>query len=194
MNFDDGIEFDPGFTMHLSLISRDIVNFYNSLNMYPKFPQKRQQFKAYNSKILRLVERNIGFYSACILWADVAKNHPDKLILNNICYGGEYVEEENIGEVKFVRDYLERYKKDMKYYVGQEFEIPQIYSTILNDYEEFLKINEGFINVAKASDLKLPTGVKEISSVDEPTLLAKVEEVIESGNFKSMIDSYQMVK
>ena len=77
-----------------------------------------------------------------------------------------------------------------------EFIYSQIdsYSKILDDYEEFLKINDGFIHVAKASDLKLPTGVKEISSVDEPTLLAKVEEVIESGNFKSMIDSYQMVK
>lgn len=194
MNFEDGIEFDPGFTMHLSLISRDIVNFYNSLNMYPKFPQKRQQFKAYNSKILRLVERNIGFYSACILWAGVAKNHPDKLILNNICYGGEYEEEENVAEVKFVREYLEQFKKDMKYYVGQDFEISQVFSTILDDYEEFLKINEGFINVAKASDLKLPATIKDISTEDEVSLMLKFEDVVETGNFKPMIEAYSMVK
>ena len=194
MNFEDGIEFDPGFTMHLSLISRDIINFYNGLNMYPKFPQKRQQFKAYNSKILRLVERNIGFYAACVLWADIAKNHPEKLILNNICYGGEYVEEDNVAEVKFVREYLEQYKKDMKYYVGQDYVIPEIYTAILNDYEEFLKINEGFVKVAKADDLKLPNEVKAISSSVEDVLLAKVEEVIETGNFKTMIEEYSLVK
>ena len=194
MNFDNGIEFDPGFTMHLSLISRDIVNFYNSLNMYPKFPQKKQQFKVYNSKLLRLIERNVGFYAGCVLWAGIAGNHPDKPILNNICFGGENNEEENVAEVRFVRDYLQRFQKDMKYYVGQDFEIPTIFLTILDDYEDFLKINEGFINVKLAGDLKLPQSVKKISDDTEKQLMPQIEAVLESGNFKSMIEVYSLVK
>ena len=63
-----------------------------------------------------------------------------------------------------------------------------------NDYEEFLKINEGFIKVAKADDLKLPNDVKAVSVSAEDSLLAKVEEVIETGNFKPMIDEYSLVK
>ncbi len=192
INFDEGIEFDPGFTIHLSLISRDIESFYYNLSAYPKFPQKKQQFKAYSSKLLRLVERNIGFYAACVLWADIAKNYPDKLILNNICFGGEYDEAENVQEVEFVRNYIEQFKKDLKYYVGQDFEIPELYRVILDDYEAFLKINEGFIAISKAGDLKLPDGVKSVEN--EAELLGKIETVIESGNFKPMIEYYSKVK
>jgi len=188
MNFDEGIEFDPGFTMHLSLITRDIENFYYNLNMYSKFPQKKQQFKAYSSKLWKLVERNIGFYAACILWAGIAKNHPDKLILNNICYGGEYVEADNVEEVEFLKKYTQQYQKDIKYYLGQSFVVPEIYLTILNDYADFLKINEGFVNVNKAGDLKLPASIKPLENEEE--LLEKVEKVIETGDFKPMIECY----
>lgn len=189
INFEEGIEFDPGFTIHLSLISRDIESFYYNLNAY-QFAQKKQQFKAYSGKLLRLIERNIGFYAACVLWAGIAKNHPEKLILNNICFGGEYLEEDNVQEVEFVRNYLEQFKKDLKYYVGQNFEIPEIYRAILDDYEEFLKINEGFVKVSKAGDLKLPSNI----NIDEAELLPQIEVVIETGNFKPMIEYYSKVK
>lgn len=191
INFDEGIEFDPGFTIHLSLISRDIESFYYNLSMYA-FAQKKQQFKAYSSKLLKLVERNIGFYAACIIWADIAKNHPEKLILNNICFGGEYNEEENIAEVQFVRNYLQQYAKDLKYYTGQSWAVPESYNTILNDYEEFLKLNEGFVKVSKAGDLKLPASVKPVN--DESTFLELVENVVETGNFKPMLETYSKVK
>ena len=180
INFDEGIEFDPGFTIHLSLISRDIESFYYNLSMYA-FAQKKQQFKAYSSKLLKLVERNIGFYAACILWADIAKNYPEKLILNNICFGGEYNEEENIAEVQFVRNYLQQYGT-----------VPELYNTVLNDYEEFLKLNEGFVKVSKAGDLKLPAGVKSIA--DEASILGMIENVVETGNFKPMLENYSVVK
>ena len=190
-NFEEGIEFDPGFTIHLSLISRDIESFYYNLSGYA-FAQKKQQFKAYNAKLLRLVERNIGFYAACILWADIAKIYPDKLILNNICFGGEYNEEENVAEVQFVRNYLQQYAKDLKYYTGQSWQVPELYNTILNDYEEFLKVNEGFIKVSKAADLKLPAGVKQLK--DDKEILPLIEKVVETGNFKPMLETYSMVK
>lgn len=191
VNFDEGIAFDPGFTMHLSLISRDIEDFYRNISIYA-FAQKKQQFRAYSTKLLKLIERNIGFYAACVLWADVAKNYPDKLILNNICFGGEYDEAENVAEVVFVRRYLEQFAKDLKYYTGQTWSAPAIYSQILDDYEEFLKINEGFIKVSKASDLLLPKGVKPVT--DDSELLKLFDGVIETGNFKPMIEAYPMVK
>lgn len=192
MNFDEGIEFDPGFTMHLSLISRDIDNFYYNLNLYSKFQQKKQYFKAYSQKLWRLVERNIGFYAGCIIWAGIAKNHPDKLILNNICFGGEYVEADNVEEVEFLKKYILQYQKDFKYYCGQDFSVPEILTKILNDYEDFLKINEGFVRVSKAGDLKLPASIKSINN--ESLLLEQVEKVVVTGDFRPMIECYAKVK
>ena len=88
--------------------------------------------------------------------------------------------------------FLEQYKKDVKYYIGQEFVVPAEILEILDDYEEFLKINQGFVAVAKAEDLKLPANIKPI--IEEEELLAKIESVIQTGNFKPMIDCYLMVK
>ncbi len=193
INLTEGIEFDPGFTVHLSLISRDISNFYYSLNSL-KFSQKKQHFKMYSAKLWRLIERNIGFYAGCILWAGIAKNHPEQLIMNNICFGGEYVESDNVAEVQFMKEYLGQYKKDMKYYAGQDFVIPSEFETILDDYEEFLKVNEGFVKVSKADDLKLPESVKRVSEADEALLLSEIEKVVETGDFAPMLGCYSKVK
>ncbi len=193
INLTEGIEFDPGFTVHLSLISRDISNFYYNLDSL-KFSQKKQHFKMYSAKLWRLIERNIGFYAGCILWAGVAKNHPEQLIMNNICYGGEYVEADNVEEVQFLREYLMQFKKDMKYYCGKDFDVPGMYLTVLDDYEEFLKVNEGFVKVSKAQDLKLPANVNMAGVADESLLLNKIEKVVETGDFAPMLEFYSKVK
>ena len=91
-----------------------------------------------------------------------------------------------------LRPYLQQYAKDLKYYTGQSWTVPELYNTVLNDYEEFLKLNEGFVKVSKAGDLKLPAGVKSIA--DEASILGMIENVVETGNFKPMLENYSVVK
>ena len=117
----DGVQFDPGFIKHMSAIVPNIQYVYDSLNRIKNFNQKKQQFKMYYPKIITLLETYMSFYAGCILWGVYIKTIEHAPLLNNLCYGGEYSEEETLSEVEFIRNYLEQMKKDVKYYMGKDF-------------------------------------------------------------------------
>ena len=142
MNFDDGVQFDPGFIQHISAFMPNIDYVYETLNRYRNFAQKKQQFKMFYPKIKSLLENYLGFYLGCILWAVYIKQFENKELLNNICFGGEYSEEETLSEVDFITNYIEQLKKDVKYYTGQNFSFDTTSINILAAYREFLKENK----------------------------------------------------
>jgi hypothetical protein len=93
----------------------------------------------YYPKIQGLLKNYIGFYFGCILWAVYIKQFDNADILNNLCYGGEYNEEETLGEIDFIKNYIDQLKKDAKYYIGQDFSIDETSLKIIDAYREFLK-------------------------------------------------------
>ena len=127
----------------------------------------------------------IGFYLGCILWAAVIKDLK-KPVLNNLCFGAEYDEKETLGEVRFVREYLEQFKKDVKYYMGQEYKIDEFKTRILDEYEEFLKLNQGFSTLQNSSEIQLNDSAKALSDSDRDLILDTIAAVVESGNFKEL--------
>ena len=178
INFENGVPFDPGFVGHISAILPNIQYVYTELDKYRNFGQKRNQFKMIFPKIEELVNNYVGFYAGCILWAKIIQNM-DKPITNNFCYGGKYDEDETLSEVKFLKEYLSVLPKDVKYYIGREYTVNPADFNILDLYEEFLKINEGFINTEKTSDLKIPENFHTID--EDKIILEKIEQVIDSG-------------
>lgn len=186
MNFDDGVQFDPGFIQHISAFMPNIDYVNETLNRYRNFAQKKQQFKMFYPKIKSLLENYLGFYLGCILWAVYIKQFENKELLNNICFGGEYSEEETLSEVDFITNYIEQLKKDVKYYTGQNFSIDTTSINILAAYREFLKENKGFVETKTTSDIVIPKSFKtpEQKSLDE--ILNKIEEVINNGRLKDL--------
>lgn len=186
MNFDDGVQFDPGFIQHISAFMPNIDYVYESLNRYRNFAQKKQQFKMFYPKIKSLLENYLGFYLGCILWAVYIKQFDKKELLNNICFGGEYSEVETLSEVDFITNYIEQLKKDVKYYTGQNFSIDTTSINILEAYREFLKENKGFVETKTTSDIVIPKSFKtpEQKILDE--ILSKIEEVINNGRLKDL--------
>ena len=137
-------------------------------------------------KILSLLENYLGFYLGCILWAMCIKKFDNKEILNNICYGGEYTEDETLSEVDFITNYIEQLKKDVKYYTGQNFSIDTASTNILDAYRVFLKENKGFVEAKTTNDIVIPKSFKALSEKDSQEVLKKIEEVIESGRLKDL--------
>lgn len=182
-DFTDGAQFDPGFIVHLNAFVPSIENIYQDLIRVRNFNQKKMKFKMYYNKIQHLIDTYIGFYLGCILWAACIKDL-NKPVLNNLCYGGEYDEKEITGEVDFIRQYLEQFKKDVKYYLGQDYKINDFIPRVLNEYEEFLKINQGFIKVQNTKDIELNSGIIKLTNTEKETILDKIAEVIENGDFK----------
>ncbi len=193
MNFEDGVQFDPGFVAHISAIIPNIEYVYGTLNKFKNFGQKKNQFKMFFPKIKKLIDDYLAFYLGCLLWADAIKTIDNKPILNNFCCGGEYNEAETISEVDFVYSYLAQFKKDVKYYLGQEYEIDEKYWGILKAYKEFLVENKGFTELKTTNDIKLPASVKVIAKSDADAVFTKIEEVVENGKLPELYNLYEIV-
>lgn len=179
MDFENGVQFDPGFIQHMSAFIPNIEYVYNTLAAYRDFNRKKQQFRMYYPKIQSLLKNYIGFYLGCILWAVYIKQFDNKPIINNLCYGGEYDEKESLGEVDFIINYLEQLKKDVKYYTGQNFSIDSTSMNILEAYRAFLKANEGFVKTQTTNDIKILDSFKTPDDMEE--IHKEIEKVVENG-------------
>lgn len=186
MNFDDGAQFDPGFIQHIQAFVPSIENIYGNLNHFRNFGQKKVHFKMFYPKIQNLLNNYIGFYLGCMLWAVYINKLDNKPILNNLCIGGEYSEEDTLSEVDFIEKYIEQLKKDVKYYLGQNFAVETTTMNIIDAYRSFLKANKGFIEARTTSDIKIPASFKKPSDNDLQIILEKIEDVIETGKLTKL--------
>lgn len=182
----DNVQFDPGFIQHMSAFEPNIEYVYSSLNSCRNFNQKKMQFKMFYPKIQSLLKNYLGFYLGCILWAVYIKSLGEKSITGNLCYGGEFSENETLEEVDFIKAYIEQLKKDAKYYLNQDFSIDNVHLKVLDAYREFLKVNEGFVKVQTTTDVKLPESLKTPSADDLQEILEEIEKVIENGKLHEL--------
>lgn len=182
----DNVQFDPGFIQHMSAFEPNIEYVYSSLNSCRNFNQKKMQFKMFYPKIQSLLKNYLGFYLGCILWAVYIKSLGEKPITGNLCYGGEFSENETLEEVDFIKAYIEQLKKDAKYYLNQDFSIDEESLKVLDVYREFLKVNEGFVKVQTTTDVKLPECLKKPSAEDLQEILEEIEKVIENGKLHEL--------
>ena len=56
MNFDEGVQFDPGFVAHISAFVPNVEYLYNTINRFKNFSQKKSQFKMYFPKLEKLLD------------------------------------------------------------------------------------------------------------------------------------------
>lgn len=186
MNFDAGVPFDPGFVQHISAVLPNIEYVYSNLEKFRNFGQKKNQFKMIFPKLEELINKYMGFYAGCILWAQAIKTLKDKPITGNYCCGGEYNEDETLQEVRFLREYFKVLPKDVKYYMGKDYTINPVFDKILDEYEDFLRVNQGFIKVEKTDDVIIPESVKPLNDVQK--VFDKIEEVTENGKLPELVD------
>ncbi len=186
INFDDGVDFDPGFIKHMSAFVPSIESIYGNINRLKSFNQKKMQFKMYYPRILKLIKNYLGFYTGCMLWAIVIQEYSDKLLLGNLCAGAEFEEDETAYELDFVIDYLAQLEKDASYYLRETFKTDEKTMNLLKVYREFLVENKGFVASTKVSDLVLPKSLKTPSKDDMQIILNKIEEVTDNGKIEEL--------
>lgn len=191
MNFEEGVQFDPGFTAYISAFIPNIEYAYGSIERYRNFGQKKNQFKMFLPKLKTLLDDYIAFYLGCMLWAAAVKTVKGKNILNNFCCGAEYNEDETLSEVNFVKYFYENFPKDVKYYTGQDYELDDKKLVILENYARFLKVNKGFTELKTTDDIKLPENFKELKDADN--VINKIEEVLENGKLTELYNLYETV-
>ena len=94
---------------------------------------------------------------------------------------------QKLSEVDFVRNYLDQLKKDVKYYMGQDFTYDPQYLTILDAYKEFLKENKGFVNAKTTDDIVIPQSFKTPDEEELDEIFNKIYEVNDTGRLKELL-------
>ena len=133
----NGVEFDPGFAPYILAFSGTVEYLYADINRFKNFSQKKIKFMQYYKKILDIFNNNLGFYIGCLMWAAYIKTQPKQEILSNNCLGQKYDEELNISDTQFMLKFTELFPRDMKYFLGQNFEFDSNYINLLKIYYLF---------------------------------------------------------
>lgn len=185
-----GLEFDPGFAPYIMAFRGTVEYLYMDINRFKNLSQRKMKFRQYYKKFLELFNNNLGFYVGCLMWVAYIKTQPEQDILNNNCLDGEYNEEENVSDVDFMIKFLELLPKDMKYFLGMNYEINPEDLKILEMYKEFLTINKGFVNSKKNTDILLPSGMKTDGAEN---FKDKIDEVLKIEDLSKLLEYKDLI-
>ena len=185
-----GLEFDPGFAPFILAFRGTVEYLYLDINKFKNLSQRKMKFRQYYKKFLELFYNNLGFYVGCLMWAAYIKTQPEQEILNNHCLCGEYNEDENTSETDFMIKFLELFPKDMKYFLGINYNINPDDMKILELYKEFLTINKGFVNSKTNTDILLPEGIK---TAEAEKFKDKIDEILKSENLSKFVDCKDLI-
>ncbi len=187
------VKFDPGYAQHTTILSISLEYIYSSINSFKNFGQRKTKFKMLYPQILRMVDNNVGFCLGSLLWAVYIKSLGDLKIEGNPCLGDTYDKDETTSEVDFSIEYYAQLKKDVKYYLGQDYSINSSHIEILNLYREFLEVNMNFVNTKTTNDIKLPQSFKTPTQDEITKIHSKIQEVIKSGNLLDLTEVFSYV-
>ena len=196
MDFSKGVLFDPGYSKYTMAFSPNIDAAHNMLFSIKALHQRKFKFQMVYPQLLKLLEHTVSFYLGCLLWAAYIKqsfeNEP-KEILDNDYLGKTVNEEQLLFEVNYAISYIEKLKKDCKYYLGKTCNIPEDWAYVLNVYKEFLTANNYLTQAKMTSDILLPKQIKKIESSDLEKVLSTIEEVTKTGELKDLFKAKKYI-
>lgn len=184
------VEFDPGIGQLATDLYLDVYVVENDIAKMPQFARKARYFAVTYKKILKALINNLGFYRGCLGWAYyIVNEHKGEAFTGNPFVN--YTEEQKAQYaptemVDFCIEYLPKFQSDLKYFHIKNVELPENAMEILNQYREFLSINEGFINAKTADDIKLPENVTFSKSPLE--IKSELDKAIENKNLDDLIN------
>lgn len=196
MDFSNGVLFDPGYSKYTLPFSQNIDAAYNMILSIKAPHQRKFKFQMVYPQLLKLLEHTISFYLGCLLWATfISKNFKDnpKEILDNHYIGQKIKEDEMLFEVNYAIGYIEKLKKDCKYYLGKTCNLPDDWMQIMQIYKEFLMVNEFLVEAKSSADIKLPLAIKEPSQDDLNKILEQIELVVKSGELKELFKVKKLI-
>lgn len=185
--------FDPGYAQHTTILSISAEYLYACINQFKNLGQRKMKFKMCYPQITEMVENNVGFCLGSLLWAVYIKTLGDVQIEGNPCLGGTYDKEETLEEVDYSIEFFERLKKDVKYYLGSDYEINSTYVKVLELYKEFLVLNCGFVGTKTTNDVILPQGFKAPKVDDVDKIYSKIQQVVQNGKLIDLLEVFDLV-
>ena len=189
MDFSKGVLFDPGYAKYTLPFASNIDAAYNMLFSIKSPHQRKFKFQILYPQLLKLLENTVSFYLGCLLWATfISENFKDspKEILNNDYLGQTVSEEDMLFDVNYAINYIDKLKKDCKYYLNKTCNIPDNWPEIMKVYKDFLTGNSFFVNAKTTADIILPSQIKKPSKADLNAIIEVIESVLKNGELKEL--------
>lgn len=196
-NFDKGVPFDPGFSPLSFSFIENIATANQDYNSLKANHQKKFWLTKFEPTIVEFINKSTAFYLGCILWGGFIhyrfKNEPKEISGNNTegLSEKELQEFDSALEAKAILKYVESFDRDCKYFLRKPAKIPAFIKEILENYIEFARINNNFINVKRTDEVKIPKAIehfKDLSNEQLDTLCEKIYSAIDSGNIENLLD------
>jgi len=180
--------FDPGFSkVLLSSFSYNVEILYIELNRIKNFGQKKRQFILTFQKGKGLFDVYLGFYLGCMLWGACLKSMVGEKIEGNPFLGGEYERERSLEEINYMKDFVKKFDRDAKYYIGKTFNVDEKKLKILDMYEEFIDANNGFIETDTTDKIKLVGNLEKLMQDEINEINSKIERVINENKIEELL-------
>lgn len=166
-------KFDPGFAELVVPFEPNISACNEVIGQIKSFHQKKFKFQMLYPQMLKLIENNVAFYFGCLLWAyyllNNYKSDPTEITGNTFLdLDNKAFEEYDMAyDVNYLANYLPKFENDTKYFLGKQVEISQKWKMILEQYKEFVALNNGFRNVKMTSDIIIPANFVSQLSLNE---------------------------
>ena len=196
MDFSKGVLFDPGYSQHTVAFATNIDAAYNVIFSFKSMNQRKFRFRNVYPQILKLVEHTVGFYLGCLLWASYITNkfeEDPKDILDNDYLGKTVDEEAMLYEVNYLISYLDKLKKDCKFYLAKECNLPQDWYEIMSVYKDFLVGNKFLVNAKTTKDIMLPPQIKKLSNEDMEKVLEIIYAAVSNGDFSVLFSIKNLI-
>lgn len=180
--------FDPGFSkVLLSSFSYNIEFIYRDLNSIKNFGQRKTQFLLTYQKGKSLFDVYLGFYAGCMLWGACLKAMGSEKIIGNPFIGKEYNREQSLSEINYLKDFVKKFDRDSKYYIGKPFKPEESKLKILDLYEQFLDANQGFINTDTTDKIKLVGNLENLGEKDLEEIKIKIQNAINEDKIEDLL-------
>lgn len=191
------VPFDPGYAPNLVPFLPAIRAINSELAPIKNFGQKKLRYKILSKIGHKAFLSTLGFWVGCILWGGYIKykfEESPKAISGNDFIG---VSKEEINsfayneEFEEMATYIQTYSKDQNYYLGKYLSLPNFYGKIVDEYKEFVALNENFLYSKSTNDIKISPRFEflaEYSDEKLSELYAQIMTNIESHDLSQFLE------
>ena len=190
-------QFDPGYAPHLVPFLPTFEAFIQEMMHIKNFGQKKMRYKVLNKVVYKSLLSTLGFWVGCILWGGYIKyknaNAPKQIDGNNFL-GLKPDDIKSFAydqEFEAILYYIESYSKDMKYYTGANVQLPVFYRTIVEEYRDFVSLNENFLTTEMTSNIKIPSKfdfLAKYSQAELDEIHTQIMEIIQNQDLSGFLE------
>jgi len=195
--FKNNVPFDPGYSK-ISFSFLEQISYLTEPYRQAKIThQKKFQLSKLEPSILEIINKSASFYLGCMLWGGFIhsrfKNEPKEILGNDTSSLSEKEREEiDCGaEAKIILQYIESFDRDCKYFLKKPAKTHALVKEILENYIEFAKLNDNFVNITRTDEIKLPNALehfKDLTNEELNALCDKIYATIEVGKIEALLE------